>query len=117
MLLFILCNPKLCDIISRKFRCSTLLSVVMLFDTYDARTLPLAALADDSILDFIREDLLAHFSFPFWLHIMIGQLTGCSKKRAKADWLMTCAKADWLRTNVVTFFLLSDWLVQNLPLF
>ena len=70
-----------------------------------------------SILDFIREDLLAHFSFPFWLHIMIGQLTGCSKKRAKADWLMTCAKADWLRTNVVTFFLLSDWLVQNLPLF
>ena len=70
-----------------------------------------------SILDFIREDLLAHFSYPFWLHIMIGQLTGCSKKRAKADWLMTCAKADWLRTNVVTFFLLSDWLVQNLPLF
>ena len=70
-----------------------------------------------SILDFIREDLLAHFSFPFWLHIMIGQLTGCSKKRAKADWLMTCAKADWLRTNVLTFFLLSDWLVQNLPLF
>ena len=70
-----------------------------------------------SILDFIREDLLAHFSYPFWLHIMIGQLTGCSKKRAKADWLMTCAKADWLRTNVVTFFLLSDWLVQNFPLF
>ena len=72
---------------------------------------------EPSILDFIREDLLAHFSFPFWLHIMIGQLTGCSKKRAKADWLMTCAKADWLRTNVVTFFLLSDWLIQNLPLF
>ena len=74
-------------------------------------------MAPTSILDFIREDLLAHFSFPFWLHIMIGQLTGCSKKRAKADWLMTCAKADWLRTNVLTFFLLSDWLVQNLPLF
>ena len=70
-----------------------------------------------SILDFIREGLLAHFSFPFWLHIMIGQLIVCSKKRAKADWLMTCAKADWLRTNVLTFFLLSDWLVQNLPLF
>ena len=56
-----------------------------------------------SILDFIREGLLAHFSFPFWLHIMIGQLIVCSKKRAKADWLMTCAKADWLRTNVMIF--------------
>ena len=80
--------------------------------------LPIAKpMSETSILDFIREDLLANFSFPFWLHIMIGQLTGCSKKRAKADWLMTCAKADWLRTNVVTFFLPSDWLVQNLPLF
>ena len=56
-----------------------------------------------SILDFIREGLLDHFSFPFWLHIMIGQLIVCSKKRAKADWLMTCAKADWLRTNVMIF--------------
>ena len=70
-----------------------------------------------SILDFIREGLLAHFSFPFWLHIMIGQLIVCSKKHAEADWWMTCAKANWLRTNVLTFFLLSDWLVQNLPLF
>ena len=59
--------------------------------------------ARPSILDFIREGLLAHFSFPFWLHIMIGQLIVCSKKRAKADWLMTCAKADWLRTNVMIF--------------
>ena len=75
------------------------------------------SIAQTSILDFIREDLLAHFSFPFWLHTMIGQLTGCSKKRAKADWLMTCAKADWLRTNVMTFFLIFDWLVQNLLLF
>ena len=35
MLLFILCHPKLCDIISRKFRCSTLFSVLMLFDAFD----------------------------------------------------------------------------------
>ena len=56
-----------------------------------------------SILDFIREGLLAHFSFPFWLHIMIGQLTVCSKKCAKADWLMTCAKADWLTIIVIIF--------------
>ena len=82
-----------------------------------AKTLTPNSVVRDSILDFIREDLLAHFSYPFWLHIMIGQLTGCSKKCAKADWLMTCAKADWLRTNVLTFFLLSDWLVQNFPLF
>ena len=27
-----------------------------------------------------RGGLLAHFSFPFWLHIMIGQLIVCSKK-------------------------------------
>ena len=59
--------------------------------------------ASSSMLDFIREGLLAHFSFPFWLHIMIGQFIVCSKKRAKADWLMTCAKADWLRTNVMIF--------------
>ena len=38
-----------------------------------------------SILDFIREDLLAHVSFPFWLLTLIGQFIVCAKKRAKAD--------------------------------
>ena len=50
-----------------------------------------------------RDELLAHFSIPFWLHIRIGQSYVCAKKRAKADWLMTCAKADWLTTNVIIF--------------
>ena len=37
-----------------------------------------------SILDFIRECLLAHISFPFWLLALIGQFIVCAKKRAKA---------------------------------
>ena len=45
----------------------------------------------------------ADFFIPFWLHILIGQWYVCAKKRAKADWLMTCAKADWLTTNVIIF--------------
>ena len=60
-------------------------------------------MALSSILDFIREGLIAHFSIPFWLHIMIGQLIVCSIKRATADWQMACAKADWLRNNVMIF--------------
>ena len=79
-----------------------------------------------SNLHSTRDELLGHFSIPFWLHILIGQGYVCAIKHAKADWLMTCAKADWLmtcakadwlRTDVLTFFLPSDWLVQNLPLF
>ena len=56
-----------------------------------------------SNLHSTRDELLAHFSIPFWLHILIGQWYVCAKKRAKADWLMTCAKADWLTTNVIIF--------------
>ena len=56
-----------------------------------------------SNLHSTRDELLAHFSIPFWLHILIGQWYVCAKKRAKADWLMTCAKADWLTINVIIF--------------
>ena len=56
-----------------------------------------------SNLHTTRDELLAHFSIPFWLHILIGQWYVGAKKRAKADWLMTCAKADWLTINVIIF--------------
>ena len=56
-----------------------------------------------SNLHSTRDELLAHFSIPFWLHILIGQGYVCAIKHAKADWLMTYAKADWLTTNVIIF--------------
>ena len=118
MLLFILCHPELCDIISRKFRCSTLFSVLMLFDAFDVLCLWLTSYGWWLTLN--------GWPFCFWLalkvlRVLSGRwsaiqllLIKCSGKIRCPHWRVEETKTHYLSLKVISNH--GRWLDDSAPL-